>query len=195
MENPNSHRYEVENRSKIVRAFLEIETYSSFLEIQKASSDNSLFPRMCFWLSHIVQFFSDEKRNTNSIFLLNLLKAQILTVVFQLCLFHFNLTKENFQIPFDSFSFPNLKLPLKSFHFVSEHYNAFFFSSHASKTLSYWNISAKYCNLAIQNLERSSQNLDCFISSKNTKRLCRKWFRTFPLDSDLASVCKKSRLC
>lgn len=42
VKNPNSHKYDAENCSKIFNAFLDIDAYSSFIEIPKASKESSL---------------------------------------------------------------------------------------------------------------------------------------------------------
>ena len=43
VENPSSHKYDVENCNKTVSNFLDIATCSFLIEIQKASRDNSLY--------------------------------------------------------------------------------------------------------------------------------------------------------
>ena len=43
VENPSSHKYEMENINKTASAFVDINTCSSLIEVQKAPRDNSFY--------------------------------------------------------------------------------------------------------------------------------------------------------
>lgn len=74
-----------------------------------------------------------------------------------------------------AFHFQILSFLRKAFSFVSGMFSSFLCILEF-KILSWWDISAKHCSLAMQNLEwKRSQKLDCFICSNNV--IVRFWKR------------------